>query len=333
MIELTTTETSSIGAAWPPCPSNNDRLRGFYDGGVIPADQTAVYEFTDELEAIRSTMVAESTASRLAVKAVMEDDALQLVRSFVRIEAAIPLGNGHEGLSIAYLGFNNTSRLVTDPEMATHRAQINNAVHGLQANRQHTTHTADNLAVHVHDGATADSTDIAALTPEFSQLFSVFGYSPAETETILGDSSNLIVYMRNPDDGRIVSSAMAETGTIAVQGLGDVTITEITEAITPEEFRGRGYYRLVSGLLVRELCDRVANGQAIHAIFGEGNLAAAGVLRAAAQNGRRFSLQDARRYGITSSSFGVLPNSFAINDGNEPGYRSLAVSYVPGIVR
>jgi hypothetical protein len=329
----TTAATSSIGATWPPVPTNNDRLRGFYADRIIPATQAEVYAFGDELEAVRSVMASEQLGSRLAVKAIMETGAISLLRSFVKVEAAVPLANGHHDLQMVFLGFNLGSRRPAEQEFINGQSTIFNAIYTGRSGNNTNLPNTDGLVVETLRGDTAAPDRIESLTPEFSELFTPFGYDQTNTAAILGDPNNTLVYLRNEETGHIVSSAMAETATVAVGGLGDIAITEITEAITRSEFRGHGYYRLVSRLLVNEMRDQIEDGRPINAIYGEGNIASPGVLVAAAQNGRRFSMEDAAALGVPRNRFGILPQSFAIADGSEPGYRDLAVSYLTDIVK
>ena len=69
---------------------------------------------------------------------------------------------------------------------------------------------------------------------------------------------------------------------------------EITEAATREEYRGNGLYFAVALIINRLLTETNAN-----LVFGESNLSAPGVLKAAYRQGRHSTLKNLSLLGLT----------------------------------
>ncbi len=124
---------------------------------------------------------------------------------------------------------------------------------------------------------------------------------------------------------------MAEKATITINGFGELSLVEITEASTHPDYRQRGLYRAVSGYLIQHLVSLCRDDAVpIDVLYGESNLAMPGVVIAAHQNGRRFSYFDRDSLGCDNSAFGILPQNFAVADGVETrDYNDFAVSYIP----
>lgn len=325
-------QTSSIGAAWPPVEASFERQRGFYMEGVVGPDHASVADFTEQYRDQRSFFgrVHSETglrATRLSVRAVVASTAVRQIAQLMPVEAAIPLGGEHQGHHIVYVGANTTGRDVHSNIIDKHRQRLAEVIDGnLPSPITQADLTSRNIEV-----STVRPEQSAEYLDQFCELYRSFGYDRKDTEELLENPDNTIVFARDVTNGDVVSSAMAEHASIEIAGMGELSIVEITEAITRPDQRGRGLYRVVSGLLTDELVDQSKNGESpIHAIYGESNLAAVGVLRAAYQNGRRFSAFDGQELGIDSPRFGILPQNFSVQDGIEQRpYNDFAVSYVP----
>jgi len=315
-MENTFNQTSSIGAAWPPALATNERLRGFYTEGVITSQQEAD-SITEHVESAIDDMLCSDQTSRVSIRVVSEIGSLaRLTFDRANIEAALPINN--TDLVIAYIGANQDDRQMSTKRLTAHQALL----HSLRL-RNHVSHNTD-LDIRI-----VDNQNTTHLVPAFTQLYRSFGYDRIETEQILGDSSNLIVYHQDGDV--VASTAMAEKATIEISGLGKLSLVEITEASTHPAYRERGLYRAVSSYLIRHLMSLHRDGGInMDALYGESNLTMPGVVIAAHQNGRRFSYFDRDDLGSHNVSFGILPQNFAVADGSETrDYNDFAVSYVP----
>lgn len=343
--------TSSIGAQWPPQPSTQNRIRGFATERVLSTPDDADW-FAEQFTAAESQLSLDGP-SRLSIRAVAEPQTMRmLAERGVPLEAALRLctpvyGSGRSDQLVIYAGRNMDHRrahidpaidLASDgPESLIWRPR-------LEMREQQ---IADRLHAQLYTGeihAGTDDTERSRLIDEFCDLYEPFGYNRAEVEELLTNPANHIVYVRS-HDGQILSTALAETARIEVDGLGELVMAEITEASTRPEYRGQGLYRLASGLLISRLADishqAISRGEApINAIYGESNMNMPGVLQAALKNGRRFSAADAASFGMLFNphvrrelglaQFGVLEQNFRVEDGVvAPGmYNDFALSYV-----
>lgn len=323
-----TSQTSSIGAVWPPAAGSYDRMRGFYQDGVI---ETAAdcREMADLFQDYRTELSEHPELSRLSVRFVVDPARLGMLEAMgVNLEAAIPLGDAFAGMVVAYAGHNEADRQVDDQQLQRHGNLLQSIVQARQPD------PGDKLMQLKQAGFTpsvidpnSSSSERRSREQQFLAMYSIFGYDLADVREILSNESNTIVFVENGEE--IVSTAMAERAAIPINGFGTLEMIEVTEASTRPDYRQRGLYKAVSGLLVESLL-LAQSDDPVHAIYGESNLAMPGVLIAGHENGRRFSHFDRQRFGIVNPGFGVLPQNFHIEDGREVRpYNDFAVSYVP----
>jgi len=324
MSEQNTGTTSSIGAAWPPVADNHNRLRGFYDEGVVDSNQAA-QDFANQWHEARQRMATHPTCNRLSIRAVAKPALLATLEQLgVAVEAALPLAAPYDSLVVTYTGYNAPDRVMSEAHTTRHIS----ALHHATAQSRRSTHPANFSLEPGFSSAFVDQNSSTAerqgLASQFAGLYAIFGYSADETKTLLSNPDNMIAYIKH--NGDVVSTAMAECGTIPIKNLATLTIAEITEASTAPAYRGKGLYKAVSGMLTR----RLIASRDLAAIYGESNLAMPGVLIAAHHNGRRFSHFDGAAYGIVKPSFGILPQNFSVQDGVETrAHNDFAVSYIP----
>lgn len=309
-------QTSSIGAAWPPSITSNERLRGFYVNDVITGAQSAstleahLCSAVDQLE-------GDNGFSRISIRVVAELGSLSRLNfEATTIEAVLPIAAS--GLGVVYLGANEPERRLDNERLDCHVRLLNAAVRRVRSCR------SQNLDVKI-----VDHNEAEALAGAFMPLYEPFGYGHHETESLLADRANIIAYATM--DGQVVSTAMAEQGTVMIDGYGELALVEITEASTHPLYRQRGLYAAVSSYLTEQLVGLQRQGErTIDVIYGESNLAMPGVVHAAHQNGRKFSFFDRETLGVSNCAFGILPQNFKVSDGVETrAYNDLAVSYVP----
>ena len=324
-------QTSSARAGWPPAPSSHNRLRGFYDRSVVRTpDQVA--EFAAEFASWRSELQAHPTLDRLSLRCIGSLAVIGALEAHgVTVETVIPMSNTEPNMAIVYVGWNDADRHVAPERFAASRELL----------RRVTAQTVKPIDCAVELGRRGYAARLidrntlepvrTALADRFMALYSIFGYSQEDVRELLANPCNTIAYIQNAA-GEVVSTAMAEEVELDVDGLDPLRIVEITEASTHPDYRGRGLYRLVSGMLVSELlqCHR-QNGRPLNALYGECNLMTPGVLVAAHQNGRRFSHFDGVQLGTNQpSEFGILPQNVRVDDGTETrAFNDFATSYYP----
>ena len=330
MSEHIATDTSSIHASWPPVPSTHNRLRGFYDDRVLRSE-IDVACFAEVFRSYRDRLLADSDLSRLSIRCVSEIGSVALLAAAdLAVEGLIPFRRLGQDLALVYAGWNRPNRRLRREDIARHTAL-------LHITEQRSRNAFDAAEIMQSNGLTPHIIDRntpaearAAAADRFNDLYAAFNYNEANVQTLLNDPSNTVAYAETC--GTVVSTAMAEAGTVDVHGIGAVRLTEITEAYTRLEYRGRGLYKAISAYLCdRLLNDRAAGTREMDILYGESNLSMPGVVFAAHENGRRFSHFDAARFGFPQHpAFGILPQNFSINDGTKTReYNDFALSYVP----
>src|SRR5690606_27122340 len=132
--------------------------------------------------------------------------------------------------------------------------------------------SSDNLedegySMHLIDSSVS-SEERARVAPRFTEAYAVFGYDREETEAVVESHTNTIGYIEH--QGRIASTAMAEAGAVEVGGIGPIHLVEVTEAYTHPEYRGRGLYRAISGVVLRAvLNEREQSVREVDVLYGE----------------------------------------------------------------
>jgi len=319
-----TSETSSIGAVWPPVVSSNNRIKGFYDTTVT--SQQEVDEFALAFSDYQSEVSHSPHLDRLSIRVVASLGAISTLEDRgVSLEAAMPI-RGSGDLAVVYTGWNGPERRASDDALRLHHLLLGDVVRM----PQHDSDGAERLheqgfTPRVIDHATPDR-DKRSMVERFANLYSAFGYSVAEVEELLLNPANTIAYVENEEG--VVSTGMAERATVSVDGFGDLHMAEITEAFTLPAYRKLGLYQAISGNLLARLLDPAS--PRLEVIYGESNLAMPGVVIAAHKNGRRMSYLDREDLRVREPNFGILQQSFHIEDGEEMRrYNDFAVSYVP----
>lgn len=361
MSEIST--TSSIGAAWPPEGTTQQRHRGFFDLGVL-SNPDDVSQFAEHYSNALDQMRADPEASRLSIRAVTTRQMVaELEQQGVPVEGAIPFcamtdaeeeqGARHPGLAIAYVGENTAERNelhirsadipFRGPNDGLPKTQQELLTFGERSNERLARAGLEHVTFQELSGGAEVNED---MVQGLSELWLPLGYDESQAQSIVLNPNNHIVVGTN-EQGRVVTAAMAEVASIRIHGLGRIIMAEITEASTLPEYRGNGLYRVGSGLVVSRLGETSLQGLMpggsgpIHVIYGESNMVEPGVLRAAQQNGRYFSNADVdlydrdgmlfnytRRRREGRMEFGVLPRNFRIGDRHEDEHNDFALSYV-----
>lgn len=317
-----TSQNSSFGPTWPPEPAAFNRIRGFYTASVIetPSDVEQFAGVFDDQQ--RSVREQYPNVNRLSIRLVAHVQALSLLeQAGVHIEGDLPLHHSQPGLCIAYAAANSPDRRATTEQLSAYdhqlvRLMISPQVSTLRTNVEAMLRNGE-LEVHRVDPDQADE-----LAPHFEPLYSEFGYDHDAVVELLGDEQNHIMYVAR---GRqVISTTMAQSGRVSVEGLGDLHMIEMTEARTADAYQGFGLYKLISGLLVREVVS--SQGEELNSLYGELRLDQPGVLRAAYDNGREFSTFNEHRPEPIMPGYGILEQNVRI--GDTEAYNDFALSYV-----
>lgn len=329
MLEQNMNQTSSIGACWPPEQASHQRLRGFYDHALYSGAD--VEQFTEQFEH-HARSAQEQELTRTTIRAVVDAAMIRRIHDAgVRVEAAMPIAD-HDGRWVAYMARNDEDRSMGVDAVVGHEERL--AMRPISREREDWVRSGRGLWL--PEGIVHPRTSPAAreqLVPRFTELYEAFGYTEDDVAELVTSPNNIIAYLEHED--QIVSTAMAEVGRVMVNGFGVLTMAEITEGITREDFRRTGLYRRVTAALVRRI---VGVGPAavggLHVLFGECNLNMPGVLLAARENGREFSrdrTDRGRRLGLpVDPTFGMLEQNFRVEDGVETRpYNDFALSWIP----
>lgn len=317
-MEIFTHSTSSIDATWPPVPASQSRLRGFYTDTVISDAQSAA-NLNEEIDtAIDAMHTSPQQISRVSIRAVVALEAIaELQSSRAQVEAVLPIADS--GLGIVYLGANTLDRSVNPEDLARHRLLL---AHAAQNVLQHRSALGFDLRI-------LDGEQPPTVIDQLAALYAPFGYDRQDTQTLIQGEYNLLAVAAC--DGQIVSTAMAEFAEITIGNYGELHIAEITEASTLPSYSRQGFYAAVSRCLIEHIIGERNDGAIkLDVLYGESNLTMPGVIKAAAQNGRRFCHFDEIGVQIQNPDFGILPQNFSVNDGTETRqFNDFAVSYVP----
>ncbi len=316
-------QSSSVGAIWPPMAGSQERIRGFYDRGIVETAE-GCRDFAQLYLNEQSEFEHQTEYTRLSMRFVTYIAHLRILEQLgVEIEAALPLATSDETMVLVYAGRNSLARTLSPNTIRCHRRLLK----GVVSQDQTSPHTPADYEEHMIDHSTAPE-ERQLLVSRFVGMYGIFGYDQTDVTELLMNPDNTIAYFQD-DNGEVVSTAMAEHATVAINGFGDLKLVEITEACTRPELRGQGLYRAISGLLTNQLLNLQASNP-VHTIYGESNLAMPGVLFAGHENGRRFSFFDRERFRIESERFGILPQNFSVQDDTEQrAYNDFALSYIP----
>ncbi len=314
--------TSSINAAWPPIVASHNRVRGFFDETILQTTDDAA-SFAQECHNLARIMHEQQAGDRFSVRAVMHNNVLpQLEEAGLTVEAALPIYKEGIIFWLGYISHNGAHRAISPNYASRHDAVLRHVAQ--KTSIKHPQPYEPQLV-----SSDMSNKERLRLLPKFIEPYSYFDYDEADVAALLCNPKNTITYVE--ENGIVLSTAMAELGTVAIKGFGELHLAEVTEAYTRASHRGQGLYKLVSGYLQEYLTTQRSQGELeLDVLYGESNLAMPGVLIAAHQNGRRFSYFDAVELGVYSRTFGILAQNFSVNDGCETRpYNDFAVSYVP----
>lgn len=317
---------SSVGPlSWPPTIDiENNRKRGMFRR-VIESGA-----MLDRLTSRFSRFELSEDVSRVSARIFVTDSAFREVLQRgpdhfdPLVEAIIPLkGSGIAELDdvlLVYLGKNSESRNLPRDEVNKEIMRARE-IFSLEEPPRYHSHEGIDFAV-LDPGMRQD----AEIQNQFADLYSAFGWNVDDVAKILNNQDNLLVAAFN--QGILISTGMAEKAVVPlIRGDKKINLVmyEITEAATREEYRGNGLYLAVALIINRLLADGDAN-----LVFGESNLSAPGVLKAAFRQGRHSALSNLDAYGVSEKPLRQpVRISGGIND-NRPKHikNNLLVTYL-----
>ncbi len=317
---------SSVGPlSWPPTIDiENNRKRGMFrrvieNGPMLEklVGRFSKFELSEDVSRISARIFVTDSALRETLgKNPEQIDPL--------VEAIIPLkGSGIPELDdvlLIYLGKNSDSRTLPQEEVNN---EISRAKEIFSLEEPPRYHSYEGIDFTVLDPGLRQDAEIQN---QFADLYSAFGWQVDDVAKILNNQDNLLVAAFN--QGLLISTGMAEKAVVPlIRGdkRFDLIMYEITEAATREKYRGNGLYLAVALIINRLLADGDAN-----LVFGESNLSAPGVLKAAYRQGRHSALRNLNEYGISEKPLRQpVRISGGIND-NRPQHlkNDLLVTYL-----
>lgn len=300
----------------------------FYQEAVL-SDST-VEAFADEFERTQREAEASADIGRISLVALATPESImQLDRRGINVEGALPVvdATSPDELYVTYTAWNKPDRRMSDTDVAKHNKTLKTASEIRDVIISRDVLHDEGLTPKLITGGTPDGLR-EQLLPRLAECYACFGYNTDEVEEILMNPANVLAYLQN-ESGDIASTALAERASIATDRPEPLSITEITDAFTAPDYRGRGLYRIVSRILVDHLLDEQGSTPTPKLIFGEVNLKAPGALLAAGQNGRVFSHDEGWRFGIRRPDFGILAQNFRIDEiTTDKRYNDFALTYV-----
>lgn len=313
-------DVSSIGPMWPPLHTTFERIKGFYNKGIIREPQE-LEDFSNELLSLRATMVDSEPdlVSRISVRAVIDDNLIFNLQNHAKEllcmgEAVVPLGGRLSRCSIVYFGCNAESRKTDEKDELRVRLNVQAVRDKKVGSFSKIVRSAgvNGYKVEVMKGENATFNDFLDLLV----LYRKFGWDIGQVVDLAHSEKNLLVVAKYHE--KIVSAGIAEMSSIRLDRDNiDLRMVELTDAATLDDHQGRGLYTAVSTVCLGEIgklssLSDVLGGE-VDIIYGECNAASIGVLGVARTQGRIFASDVAERDGLPFS--GVLRQHVCIFDG------------------
>ena len=309
----------------PPVEGSNNRLRGFYPETIsTDADVKSLYDnFQDGVSQAVELGIDRLSIRHIGTRATMA----ALVSTGIKIEGVLPIATPEEDSLLVYTGWNSETRQMDESYINRHTDLLGQVASIMPAGNLASDPRHRGYRIQTLEGHATENERRGAVS-RFLGLYATFGFNKADVEELVLNQGNTIAYLEDAE-GRIVSTVLAESAQIEVGGHEPINIYEMTEATTLRELEGQGLYRAVSGHLTRHLQSENFAGTPAHLIYGESNLSSPGVIYAARRNGRKFAANDGLKYGVSDSSFGILPQNYGVSDGREVRpYNDFALTYV-----
>lgn len=322
MTESVGLTTSSIGPQWPPQTTSFERIKGFYNRGVVD-NEAELAEITNKLCDYAHSPLRLGDPTRMSIRAVVTKSLLGHVKDQLGWvgEAVIDLKSTHpdlENCAVVYFGHNKGSRMSHCQDWDQAYANLDLALQRTPKKASFLISRVKLLGYEVEELPLQQRTTDAQILDQLSDLYRRFGWNRASVQDLLVNPNNWLAVARSGNE--IVSAGIAERSVLSI-GSTDFRLTELTEAATRSDHAGRGLYSAVSSVLLRHL-----NGD-VDLAYSESNGINQGVLNTARSQGRVFAVEDCIRMALPFK--GVLPQHVPIDgDTRQTKYNDLFPSYL-----
>lgn len=292
-------QASSIGNTFPPIKlerlydSGNERLKGFYTESIEYPDRLLkifgdLLLLRDFIRVSQNGDISRVTARFFVNKKI---EIPKELRAYV--EAQISLDEEFSDYNLLYLGRNFEGRVAKDGITDRQRAKADEIDKRVlfSGNRSLDLIRREDVAIRTVKPSPNESS-FQAFAKEVLSMYqkSFFGdYAfPMTLESVmilLRRDTNIVKVIQDRKTGRLHSIGVGETVSLPVQidGCSKVfNMAEISDAATPKEYEGRGYYSAIAAELTREL---LKNG--INLVYGEARAASPSVMTVCKKTGRR----------------------------------------------
>lgn len=317
--------TSSIGPQWPPAKASFERIKGFYNIGIIES-KLELLGLLDETQKIGKQLDLLEDVSRVSIRAVVKDNLLADNHDLLTDhgEAIVSLDGDQSaftGTSILYLGYNKNERQSHPDDLDVCFKNLRIALNKPLRSASEAIGIIENKGYCVGVLDYDERTQNESILCQVASLYRRFGWEKDDVDELLRNRNNLIAVAKDKDV--IIGAGIAEMSLINIGGNNglphSLRMVELTEAATEERYAGQGLYSAVSGSLLIKLYllskKRQILGGSVDLIFGECNGSNTGILCVAKSQGRIFAYEDSLKRGLPLK--GVLLQHVPIaGDGN-----------------
>ena len=292
-------QASSIGNTFPPTIASNlydrgnNRLKGFYTISIEEEEHllrvfSEILEVKEGIKILGEGEVSRITARFLVNKRVNLPEELR-----EDVEAQISLDGEFAEYNLVYLGRNFDGRVAREDVIARQRTRAHEIDQRTPFSGTNSLDLIKREDVIVRTVKPSPDKDIfEAFTREVLDLYqsSFFGdYAfPMTLESVaslLRRDTNIVKIIQDRKTCRLLSIGVGETISLPLQINGSQSafnMAEISDAATPKEYRGRGYYSTIAGELTRELLKA-----GVDLVYGEARAASPPVMTVCKKTGRR----------------------------------------------
>jgi len=292
-------QASSIGNTFPPIKienlhdKGNDRIKGFYTKSIEEEDQllgvfSELLRIREGLRILKEGAISRITARFLVNKNI---DIPEELRNDV--EAQISLDNEFSDYNLLYLGRNFEGRVAREEVTERQRAKAKEIDQRTAFSGRSSLDLIrrENVVIRTikpsPNGRAFESFAREVLDMYQKSFFGDYAF-PMTLESVMSllrRDTNIVKVVQDRKTGKLHSIGVGETIALPVQINGSQTVfnmAEISDAATPKEYEGRGYYSAIAAELTRELLKA-----GINLVYGEARAASPAVMTVCKKTGRR----------------------------------------------
>lgn len=291
-------QASSIGNVFPPIKvermhdPGNDRIKGIYlDSIEEPEHLSKVFSdlitLRDYLRILNSGEVSRITARFFVNKGVRIPEDLR-----GDVEAQISLDEEFGDYNLVYLGRNFNGRIARVEITERQRAKAQDVEERTPFSGRNSLDLLrkDDVVIRTIKPSPNES-DFESLAKEVLELYQVsffgdyaFPMTLDSVKSLLRRDTNVVKVIQSRKDSKICSIGVGETIALPVRLNGEqktFNMAEISDAATPRDYEGRGYYSAIAAEITRELLK-----SGVNLIYGEARAASPPVMVVCKKTGR-----------------------------------------------